>query len=192
MDFFHELKCFDFIDDANCFVFIVSQIFTTFLGYVEYWKMIWNICSKYSTVVIIFYALVISIDIISESTSILGHPCGTIDHRYKRVSIHNIKKFFSGGMLVMFKEVKIEISHDVTRILGHFLQYRMHCVIEIHNVAIWRAIYNTSYVCLTIKMNFCKYTFNMIINYIKFREMSVWKFFSYIQRHTTSPSQQPC
>ena len=149
--------------------------------------MIWNICSKYSSVVIIFYAIVISIDIINESTSILGHSCGTIDHRYKRVSIHNIKKFFSGGMLVMFKEVKIEISHDVTRILGHFLQYRMHCIIEIHNVAIWRAIYNTSYVCLTIKMNFCKYTFNMIINYIKFREMSVCKFFSYIQRHTPPP-----
>ena len=147
--------------------------------------MIWNICSKYSTVVIIFYAIVISIDIINESTSILGHPCGTIDHQYKRVSIHNIKKCFSGGMLVMFKEVKIEISHDVTRILGHFLQYRMHCVIEIHNVAIWRAIYNTSYVCLTIKMNFCKYTFNMIINYIKFREMSVN--FSAIYKDTPPP-----
>ena len=94
-------------------------------------------------------------------------------------------------MLVMFTEVKIEIPHDVTRILGHLLQYRMHCVVKVHNVAIWRAIYNTSYVCLSIKMHFCKYTFNIIINYIKFREMSVCKFFSYIQRHTTSPSQQP-
>ena len=30
-------------------------------------------------------------------------------------------------MLVMFKEVKIEISHDVTRILGHFLQ--IECIV---------------------------------------------------------------
>ena len=78
----------------------------------------------------------------------------------------------------MFKEVKIEIPHDVTRILGHLLRNRMHCVVKIHNVAIWRAIYNTGYVCLA-KMNFGKYTFNMIINYIKFREMSVCKFFPF-------------
>ena len=44
-----------------------------------------------------FCAIVISINIINESTSILGHPCGTNDHRYKIISIYNIKKFFSRG-----------------------------------------------------------------------------------------------
>ena len=75
---------------------------------------------------------------------------------------------------------------DVARILCHLLQDRMHCVVEIHNVTIWRAVNNTNYVCLTTEMKFSKYTFIMIINYIKFTEFSTCNF-SAIYRHTATP-----
>ena len=71
----------------------------------------------------------------------------------------------------MFEDVKIKV-HNVARVLRHLPQDRMYCVVEIHNVAIWRAVINTNYVCLITEMKFSKYTFNMIINYIKFTEFS--------------------
>ena len=153
--------------------------------------MVWDICSKQSTVVVIFYVVVINVYIINESTSIPSHSCGSIDDWYERISMHDIKEFFSGRMLVMFEEVKIKVAHNVARILCHLLQDRMHCVVEIHNVTIWRAVNSSNYVFLTVEMKFSKYTFNMIINYIKFTEFSTCNFFCYIQRHTASPSHSP-
>ena len=45
-------------------------------------------------------------------------------------------------MLVMFVEVKIKGAHNVARILCHLLQDRIHCVIEIHNVATVKPVCN--------------------------------------------------
>ena len=95
-----------------------------------------------------------------------------------------ISRIFQWGMLIVFKEIKIKVTHYVTRILGYLLQNSMHWV---QNIVIWRTIYNSNYVCLTIKMKFSKYTLNMFINSIKFMEFSAWNFFCDKQRHTTSP-----
>ena len=56
-----------------------------------------------------------------------------------------------------------------------------------HNVTIWRSVNNTNYVSLRIKMKLSKYTFNMIINYVKFSELSTRIFFCCIHRHAASP-----
>ena len=128
--------------------------------------------------------VVISVYIINESTGILSHSCGSIDDWYEWISMHDIKNFFIGRMLVMFEEIKIKVTHNVARILCHLLQDIMHCVVESHSVTIWRAVCNTNNIYLTIKMKFCKYTFNMIINYIKFQVHAI---VSAIYRDTPPP-----
>ena len=39
-------------------------------------------------------------------------------------------------MIIMFKEVKIEVTHYVTGILCHLFQDTMNCTVEIHNIIV--------------------------------------------------------
>ena len=59
----------------------------------------------------------------------------------------------------------------------------MYCAVEIPNVAFWRAVYNSSYVCLTIKMKCCKYTFNV-------RDQFIESFFGIVVNASTQVVRQ--
>ena len=42
-----------------------------------------------------------------------------------------ISRIFQWGMLIVFMEIKIKVTHYVTRILGYLLQNSMHCVVKV-------------------------------------------------------------
>ena len=141
--FFHVFLHSSFIDNSDHFIFISNKIFPVLVWYMEYWEIVCDIRCKNSTMVIIFHAVLISINNINESANILGHSGGSIDNWYGRIGMHNIKEFFSGWMLILFNEVKIKVTHTVTRVPGNLLQTNMHCVVKVQNVAIWRTIYSS-------------------------------------------------
>ena len=59
----------------------------------------------------------------------------------------------------------------------------MYCAVEIPIVAFWRAVYSSSYVCLTIKMKCCKYTFNV-------RDQFIESFFGIVVTASTQIGRQ--
>ena len=77
--------------------------------------MVCDICRKNSTMVIIFYAVVIGINIINESTSI---TCGIM------------------SVVIMFKGIKTKVTYYITRVLRYLRQTRMHYVSKVHSCSV--------------------------------------------------------